>query len=421
MRRQDPQNDQRLSQAIEQLSRAADDMRASQQAASSQQNGQQQQGSSGQAEADARRAAERLKDAEQALNGMRKQQASSQLGDLSEHAQRLAQQQRDFANRLRQAYGDAMSRDPQTRASMPPASPQQAQQFANEQEKMAGDVEQLEKDMQKAARDMGGTQPAASGKVREALSELQQNEAKSRMKASVPYIRQGQGGYMVSREAPITQTMDQVSEDLKQAQNAIGNQQTPGNGQQNDAARSLAQVERLRGQMEQMAGRGQQPGGQQQGGQQGGGQQGGGQQGGGYRGGGNRQYGGGGFGGRYNTDGFYDLPDGRPVDPARVLHDATAQLNDLRQQYKDNPDVARQIGEVQQEISRLQVGDISSPELQNRINREVLPNLEALEVGLRNQVDNQGDGQVRSGTTDKVPAGYVDAVAEYFRKLSKGK
>jgi hypothetical protein len=27
---------------------------------------------------------------------------------------------------------------------------------------------------------------------------------------------------------------------------------------------------------------------------------------------------------------------------------------------------------------------------------------------------------VRSGATDKVPAGFTDAVAEYFRKLSKG-
>ena len=56
--------------------------------------------------------------------------------------------------------------------------------MADEKDKMAADVEQLEKDMQKAARDMVGTQPGASGRVREALSELQQNEAKLRMKYS---------------------------------------------------------------------------------------------------------------------------------------------------------------------------------------------------------------------------------------------
>jgi hypothetical protein len=93
----------------------------------------------------------------------------------------------------------------------------------------------------------------------------------------------------------------------------------------------------------------------------------------------------------------------------------------MRQQYKDNPDMVRQIGDVEREISRLQVGDISSQELQNRLNREVLPNLEALELQLRKEAEHADGDQVRSGTTDRVPAGYTDAVAEYFRKLSKGK
>ena len=55
---------------------------------------------------------------------------------------------------------------------------QQSNQLADEKDKMASDVEQLEKDMQIAARDMAGTQPRASSGVREALSEMQQNEAK---------------------------------------------------------------------------------------------------------------------------------------------------------------------------------------------------------------------------------------------------
>jgi hypothetical protein len=97
------------------------------------------------------------------------------------------------------------------------------------------------------------------------------------------------------------------------------------------------------------------------------------------------------------------------------------QLNELRQAFKDNPELTREIGNLEQEISRLKIGDVSSQELQNRISREVLPNLEALELVLRKQVDERGEGQVRSGTTDRVPAGYSDAVAEYFRKLSKGK
>ncbi len=267
------------------------------------------------------------------------------------------------------------------------------------------------------------------------------------MQASADWIRKGQGGLMVTREAPVTEALDKVSEDLHQAQSAL-NSNPQGNGQ-SDAERSLARLERLRNQMEQMAARAQQQNGQQngqpgsqpngqsggqqsgQGSQQGNGQQGNAQRGanatgvGGPRGGGDRFNGGqyGGYGlGRYLPDGVYDLPYTQPVDPSRVMHDATLDLNELRQLYKDNPDVIRDITDVEQQISQLKVGDISSPELQNRINREVLPNLESLEVRLpQGEVEGGNEGQVRSAATDRVPAGYVDAVAEYFRKLSKGK
>jgi len=118
---------------------------------------------------------------------------------------------------------------------------------------------------------------------------------------------------------------------------------------------------------------------------------------------------------------MYNLPDARQVDPQRMLNDASRGLTEMRNQFKNDPDLTRQITDVEREISRLQVGDISSQELQNRLNREILPNLEALELQLRKQTEQDSGGQVRSAATDKVPAGYTDAVAEYFRKLSKGK
>ena len=127
------------------------------------------------------------------------------------------------------------------------------------------------------------------------------------------------------------------------------------------------------------------------------------------------------YNGRFAPEGIYEPSDPRGFDPQRAIQAATRELNDMRQMFKDNPDLTRQLADVEREISRLAVGDISSAELQNRLNREVLPNLESLEVQLRRQVEQQNGDQVRSGSTDKVPAGYADAVAEYFRKLSKGK
>jgi hypothetical protein len=111
----------------------------------------------------------------------------------------------------------------------------------------------------------------------------------------------------------------------------------------------------------------------------------------------------------------------RQVNPNQVARDAARELSELRTQFKDDPDVLKQITDLEREVERLETGDTAGPELQQRLNRTILPNLETLEVQLRRQAEEKGNGQVRSGATDKVPAGYTDQVAEYFRKLSKGK
>ena len=51
---------------------------------------------------------------------------------------------------------------------------------------------------------------------------------------------------------------------------------------------------------------------------------------------------------------------------------------------------------------------------------ELLPNIEQLELQLRRKLEGEQGGQVRSSNTERVPAGYGEAIAEYFRRLSKG-
>ena len=58
-------------------------------------------------------------------------------------------------------------------------------------------------------------------------------------------------------------------------------------------------------------------------------------------------------------------------------------------------------------------------ELANRLTRAVLPELERLEAELRQKLEAKGGGDVRTAAPETAPAGYADAVAEYFRKLSK--
>jgi len=63
----------------------------------------------------------------------------------------------------------------------------------------------------------------------------------------------------------------------------------------------------------------------------------------------------------------------------------------------------------------------ADPLLSQRI-QAALGGTEQVEMELRRLLDaSTGTGSVRSPAGERVPQGYRDAVADYFRKLSKGK
>jgi len=461
------QQNSQLRQAIERLTRATDDMR---QAANSQAS-QPQAGS-----AEARRAADRLQEARDSVSGMRQQESGQELNQLAQQADNLARQQREFVDKLKKAYGE-----PGTQGRpMPGQDGSKGEELAREKEQMLNDLNRLERQMQSAARNMAGTQRSASSKVREALGEMQQNELKLRMKFGADWLRRGLGGYVGSRENPVTMGLETLRNQLHQAEEAMGKPGDKGKAQPG-IEQALNQVEKLREQLQRASrgnqqgqgqqgqrgqpgqqGQGQQPGqgqqgqGQQQGqqagqrGQQGqGGQQGGQQQGegqaGGQQAGGNQfgqgqrsgqQQGGqtGGQGGPngdrfgFGEQGVYrsgdSIPNQGPVNNAAVeqaFRQGVRELQQLRQSMQDNPEMARQIEETLREVQRWDPSKHpGNEELIERIRTQVLPNIEQLELQLRRKLEGK-DGQVRSSAAERVPQGYGDAVAEYFRKLSKSK
>jgi hypothetical protein len=437
---------QQIQQMMDRLQQAQDDMRASQQA--------QQQGDQAQSDAAARRAAERMQEARDMADRMRRQDTAGQLGDLQQRADQLAERQKELENQLRQSYG-GNSKDGKGGNGL---NRQQSEQLASGLDKNLEDLKKLEQDIQRSARDLRATQPDASTRLRDGVGEIQQNDVERRIQYSAEYIRNGRGD-QVNQSGwlpPVNRAMDTMREGVRQAQQALrdGTQQ---GAKGNERDQQLAQVESLRRQIEQFArgqqngnqqgqdGKqgGQQPGnqqgqngkqggqgkdGQQQGqnGQQGGGQQGGNQNGGGGNqfGGGNRAYAGGYVGGqwgRWNPQGYYDLPDGRRVEPGQIVRDYARDLNDMRQRFKDDPEMARQIADVERALTTANVGSTSGPELQERLNRTVLPQLETLEVQMRQKLGEETGGQVRSAGTERMPDGFRDAIAEYFRQLTKGK
>ena len=97
-------------------------------------------------------------------------------------------------------------------------------------------------------------------------------------------------------------------------------------------------------------------------------------------------------------------------------------LTQLQRQLQDNPQLSRDIGDMVRDMQRVDPRLFpGSPELMNRIEAQTLAGVDQIELQLRRMLDDQEGGYVRSGSAEPVPPGYADAVAEYFRKLSKEK
>ncbi len=455
--------DARLDQALQRLQEATDDMRR---ASSSQSGNSQQQGQAGQA--DSRRAADRLQEAQNLMRGMRSDQASQQLDDLARRSEKLAGQQQDFESQLRKLFGNQQPdisrlRNPgATRAQM-----EQAQQLAGQRDQALDELNRLEQQMQQAARDLAGSQRAASSSLRNALGDLQQNEVGTRMRYNNELLRRGYGPYVLPREAPVTQGLNQLRDQLRQAQGSL-DRNSPERGNQEQA---LARLEQMRSRLQGLTQQnGRQPGGQRgqqgqqgQGGQQGqqgqqGGQQGQqGQQGDAQQGGGQGQRGGGrggdgsldrygNYGGgprngsRYqgenqgfdrsamNQGDWQALPPASGIRPpneaeiARIYQQSLRDLADLRQALAGDPGTVRDIQDLLAEMQRIDPSRFpGNPLLLERLRNEVLPALEQIELQVRRQVEDQQGGQVRNGGTEPTPPGYANAVADYFRRLSTEK
>ena len=97
-------------------------------------------------------------------------------------------------------------------------------------------------------------------------------------------------------------------------------------------------------------------------------------------------------------------------------------LTQLQQQLKDDPGTAKDIQELIRDLRQFDPFTNSNDPLLNERIQSALAGVEQVEMELRRKVDDTtAGGSVRSPGGEKVPQGYADAVAEYYRKLSKSK
>jgi hypothetical protein len=106
--------------------------------------------------------------------------------------------------------------------------------------------------------------------------------------------------------------------------------------------------------------------------------------------------------------------------PEPAYRDSMAEINQLRQTLKDDPESLRQVQDLIREMQRLDPSRFpGNPAIVEELHNRVLGDVDKLELQLQRAADAKQPGQVHNAESQPVPRGYEDAVADYFRRLSK--
>jgi len=383
-----------------------------------------------------------LRQATDLLGGMQQQDAGGRLNSMAKTADQLAGQQKQQADHVR----DLLAQQSAARTSGQPLtypSAQEIDKMVNDRQQVSDDLGRLTQQMRTAARELAPTQPVASNKLRSALDGMDENDLGTRMQRSADRLRSG--GFSDPFETSLTSDLQKLGQQVGDAARALGNaQHTSKDAAINSAMDDLS---RLR---DQIAGLGSRPG---RAGQSGGQQfqtgelsrdgqsdqagQTGGRQTGGV---GNRLAGptGNPAGGATHRDrdvlGAYDTGNTRisghavapqqgpsPADTQRQIDQGLNLLNQVRAAVQDSPEARQQLQSLIDQMRNLNPSRFpGNPALVEQMRQQLVGNVDALELQLRQQLDEGHGGTIRNTDPAKVPAGYRDSVAEYYRKLSGG-
>ncbi len=380
--------------------------------------------------AGARRAAEGLHDAMAALGGLQRNESSGHLDELGRKAQQLADRARQQQDQLKDLldHPNGLGRSGRTAPS--------AESLIDARQQLADDVGRLEQSLRDAEREtLKGNRDAAS-KLRDALNNLDESDVQTRLQRSADLMRRNYNPAADSSESDIPDALSKLGESVRQASRASGE----GSG----ADEALSAVQRFRARLAQaqmdaaaQPGKRIDPNALARGGASGQGQgQGQGERGdtanGAMRAGGVRDAGGGAGGyidGGWNSGnnrysaGRAAAPDTgpTPADRERNFDQGLADLQNVRRALADDPVAKRQVDDLIHSMQQLDPRRFpGNPEVVDQLFAEVHSGVDRLELQLGHDPAEDTRGVVRNAESLPVPEGYQDAVAEYYRRLSKG-
>jgi hypothetical protein len=351
--------------------------------------------SGGEGLAQGRAALDRLREARRTLERQRNSAQREKVEDALRRAQRLAQDQREIAEAVG-ALGEPGERN------------QEAVRRLQERKlTMASELGELEKEIDRLARDSRSEQPDAARKLAEAAGFIRDAKVREKILYSRGVIQSRSGEYARNFEEQIQDDLERLGHLLGEARDAVGETREQRLARALEDTRNLVRSleslsERLRSrQQNPEPARGPQQGSAERGGERGGGQTG-----------GALNPGPGGYGGWLSPEEVRQLD--REFD--RRIQDALELRELLRREGID----VRDLDAIIERLRRLDdPARYSDPRSLAMLEAEVVQGLKEFEYAVRRTLEGSDREAIFIGGSEEVPAAYRRLVEEYFRILSE--
>ena len=381
-----------------------------------------------------------MQEALQQLTAERQAAVGAAFEDLAQRSGEVYEEQRQAATDLQQALRDAAGGDAGSRRGSLPDD--QAQELAERKYDLEQQLAQLEADIQRVAEQFSKQTPEASQELRDALADLQSVQTRERLGYGGNAILRGRAADVSATDTVTTSALRDLERNVEQAQALATAEAVEGEIAEPDPnAELVAELRALRRQLAELsqqpgAQNGQQPGqaqgqqGQQPGQGQGQGNAGGNQAGGQFGGPNDGGFGPGGFGNSYDwrrggvwdprNRAFWDNNPGAIDEAREQLNDASRELLTLGNRLRDQGLTDEELRAVRELGDALRGSITGNPALIESEFQQLVNLAEQLELKLKLA---EGAGAERAAVRAQAPTqvapGFEEAVAEYYRRLSR--
>ena len=314
------------------------------------------------------------------------------FADMTEQATELYEQQAGIDEELQAAVRRALAARREGRGRFSSGlTPAQREELAQAKRDMRDTLQGLERDMQAAAQQYRDHAVDAARELAEAAIELRESNIESRLGVAAEYIENNSAAYIASSESAVTDGLGELRDRLRRAQSLA---EGAGRAGDTDFDRALAETRALRDQLQRLAA-------------------GAGPEGWGY--------------GEFGDGDVWNMPTqpaviGPAIGPTIELRadDTARAIRRLIPQLRARNLNPAEIDEVRELTRQLELARFDgNANLLAREFNTALALLEQLELRLAQSAQADSPGTVRTAVAEPIPTEYKDAVAEYYRRLSR--